>query len=58
LIVLEKPIFLETGAKMSYVASIIIRDAAEKPKDVAAQAKTLIASNFSSANRFPSVRFS
>ncbi|EFM48427.1 hypothetical protein [Corynebacterium matruchotii] len=41
---------------MSYVASIIIRDAAEKPKDVAAQAKTLIASNFSSANRFPSVR--
>lgn len=41
---------------MSYVASIIIRDAAEKPEDVAAQAKTLIASNFSSANRFPSVR--
>ena len=41
---------------MSYVASIIIRDAAEKPEDVATQAKNLIASRFSTAKKFPSVR--
>ena len=41
---------------MSYVASIIIRDAAESPKDVITQAENLIISNFSSATRFPSVR--
>ena len=41
---------------MSYIASIIIRDAAEKPEDVATQAKNLIASYFSSEKEFPSVR--
>ena len=40
---------------MSYVASIIIRDAAEKLEDVATQAKNLIASRFSTAKKFPSV---
>lgn len=40
---------------MSYAASIIIRDAAEIPEDVAAQAKNLIASRFSTAKKFPSV---
>ena len=42
--------------EMSYIASIIIRDAAEKPEDVATQAKNLIASYFSSEKEFPSVR--
>ena len=41
---------------MSYVASIIIRDAAESPEDVITQAENLLISNFSSATRFPSVR--
>ena len=41
---------------MSYVASIIIRDAVEKPEDVATQAKNLIASYFSLEKEFPSVR--
>ena len=40
---------------MSYAASIIIRDAAEIPEDVATQAKNLIASRFSTAKKFPSV---
>jgi hypothetical protein len=41
---------------MSYVASIIIRGAVESPEDVITQAENLIASNFSSAKRYPSVR--
>lgn len=41
---------------MSYTASIIIRAAAEKPEDVATQAKNLIALYFSSEKEFPSVR--
>ena len=41
---------------MSYIASIIIRDTAEKPEDVATQAKNLIALYFSSEKEFPSVR--
>ena len=40
---------------MSYAASIIIRDAAESPEDVATQAKNLIASRFSTAKKFSSV---
>ena len=40
---------------MSYAASIIIRGAAESPEDVATQAKNLIASRFSTAEKFPSV---
>ena len=47
---------LEKELEMSYVASIIIRDAVEKPEDVATQAKNLIASYFSSEKEFPSVR--
>ena len=41
---------------MSYVASIIIRDAAALPEDVVTQAKNLIASRFSTAKKYPSVR--
>lgn len=41
---------------MSYIASIIIRATAEKPEDVATQAKNLIALYFSSEKEFPSVR--
>ena len=40
---------------MSYAASIIIRGAAESPEDVATQVKNLIASRFSTAEKFPSV---
>ena len=41
---------------MSYVASIIIRDAATLPEDVVTQAKNLIALRFSTAKKYPSVR--
>ena len=40
---------------MSHAASIIIRGAAESPEDVATQVKNLIASRFSTAEKFPSV---
>lgn len=41
---------------MSYVASIIIRDAAALPEDVVTQARSLITSRFSTAKKYPSVR--